>query len=488
MRLTNPEQSAAGGRRSLRAGRLVRCCQAPATWLAALALLAVGLRVAAVLAVASYRLEHVTYEHGEIARNIVEGRGFSVRWMGGDGPTSQQAPVYPLIVAGFYAVFGVQTPAAVAGVQLFQALLGGVLALSLCALAWELMPQQRAVGWIAGAWVAAHPTLVYMATQIQVVSVATLGVVLVLWSAGRGARTGSWRAAAGSGLAAGLLILTDPILGLVAGVACLMIASRPCAARRRALVRAAAMAAVCSAVIAPWCIRNYAVHGELVPVKSTFGYAFWQGNHPRSFGTDKIPLAAQEATMRRAAPGVSGLERTLWHARMIDTLYIDDAVLSNERIAELGRFSEPERSRRLMAEVVAYIRAWPLHYARLCAQRLRYFLLFDETNPKSRVWSYRASELALAACGVAGLWRSRRRAAQLWPTYLVFGLVAAFHTLTIVSARFRIPLEPVQILWAACLFGETGLQPTEPTAQVASCPGWHARESSKRVRVGLEPM
>jgi hypothetical protein len=205
-----------------------------------------------------------------------------------------------------------------------------------------------------------------------------------------------------------------------------------------------------TAVVSPWIMRNYLVHGELVFVKSTFGYAFWQGNHPRSFGTDKIPLPATSDAAEPTVHGIRALERSLWRTRMIDTLYIDDAVLPNERIAALGRMSEPERSRQLMAEATSYIWRNPAHYARLCLQRLRYFLLFDETNPKSRVSVYRASHLTLQVMAPAGLWFSRRAWRRLWPTILVFALVTAFHSLTIVSARFHIPLEPIQIVWAAC--------------------------------------
>jgi len=38
---------------------------------------------------------------------------------------------------------------------------------------------------------------------------------------------------------------------------------------------------------------------------------------------------------------------------------------------------------------------------------------------------------------------------QLWPTWAIFAAVTLFHTLTIVSARFRIPLEPISFVWAA---------------------------------------
>ena len=436
----------------------------------ALASLAIVVRLAAVFAVASYRLERVTYEHGEIARNIVEGRGFTVRWLGAEGPTSQQAPAYPSLVAAFYWLFGVETPAALFALQLLQAALGGPLAVIVSLLSTELLPDRRRVAWLAGIAAATYPTLVYAATQVQVASLATLLVVAVLWLAARTARTHSARANIVCGFVSGLLILTDPILAIVVIVALLMLVwprvsdrsplitrhsrltgHRPATTVHRSPITGAAlMLTVCAAVVAPWIVRNFLVHGELVFVKSTFGYAFWQGNHARSFGTDKIPAAGLDANESPAARTPSELERQLWQARHGATFYIDDVVLTRERVAELGRLTEPQLSQRLLAESLAYIREHPWHYVRLCGQRLQFFLLFDETNPKSRVLAYRLSHVALLAVSVLGLWLSRRDARRLWPTYLAFALVTMFHSLTIVSARFHIPLEPIQIVWAAC--------------------------------------
>jgi hypothetical protein len=422
-----------------------------AAWLIALAALAIALRVVAVFAVGSYRLDRVTYEHGEIARNVVEGRGFAVRWMGTEGPTSQQAPVYPTVVAGFYWLVGVESPAALLALQLFQATLGGLLAVITTLLCRELLPDRPRVAWLAGVGAAVYPTLLYATTQVQVASLATVLVVAVLWLAGRSARTRSLLTSAACGVASGLLVLTDPILLLVVLVALAMLL------RSHGVVRTALMCAACSVVISPWIARNYVVHGELVFVKSTFGYAFWQGNHPRSFGTDKLPAAALEtsktpAPARESRPAFAPREREqqLWQARHEETFYIDDVVLPPERVAELGRLTEPERSRRLFAESLAHFREHPWHFVSLCARRLRYFLLFDETNPKSRVAAYRVSHASLLVSSLVGLWFSRRAARRLWPTYAVFGLVTAFHSLTIVSARFHIPLEPMQIIWAAC--------------------------------------
>ena len=425
---------------------------------------AFAVRLAAVLALGSFRLDHVSYEHGQIARNMVEGRGFTIRWMGAEGPTSQQAPVYPTLVAGFYWLFGPETPAAHRAIQVVQCLFGAIMAMGVVGLAKELLPRLAHLGWLAGLGAAIYPTLVYSATQIQVASLATMLVVLVMWLAVRSARTNSMTLAACCGVTGGLVVLTDPILTLAVLVA-LGCICRFCAGhkvwgypmpvgQKHWGYQAALVLGIAASITVPLILRNYHVHGELVFVKSTFGYAFWQGNHPRSFGTDKIPLLRAASVPGPAPLSIRALEQSLWKTRLVDTLYIDDAVLSNERIAELGLLSEPERSRALKREAMEFIRADPRHYFRLCLQRLRFFLLFDETNPKAQVRVYRLSHLGLQVAACLGLWLTRRDWRALWPTYMLFAGITLFHMVTIVSARFHIPLEPIQILWGGAGLAE----------------------------------
>src|SRR3954453_20029102 len=111
-----------------------------------LIVLAVAVRASAVLVLQSYTVPRSTYEHGEIAENLLAGRGFSVKFLGADGPTSQQAPVYPLVVAAAYAVGGVGTPRALLLLELSQAALGGVLVAGVMCLAREVAPGSR---WVA---------------------------------------------------------------------------------------------------------------------------------------------------------------------------------------------------------------------------------------------------------------------------------------------------------------------------------------------------
>ncbi len=114
-----------------------------------------------------------------------------------------------------------------------------------------------------------------------------------------------------------------------------------CQTRWREAGLAAAMALTAAAVIAPWIVRNWLVHGELVFVKSTFGYAFWQANNEISWGTDKVPKASAETLWRDHDGTLAGMNRALWNARH-ETLYIDDGVAAAR---QLSRVPRPDRTR-----------------------------------------------------------------------------------------------------------------------------------------------
>ena len=415
------------------------------TW--GLILLAIVARGSAVLVLQSHTVPHSTYEHGEIAANLLAGRGFAVHYLGADGPTSQQAPVYPVVVAAAYQIGGVETPRSLLILELSQSLLGGVLVAATIALAGAVAPGSRWTPGLAGLIVAVSPTLVYAATHVQVVGLATTLLVVALAWAERTGRTGRPSDAVGTGIMLGLLALSDPILALAAPALAWSIARRgdwrP-SARLVGLV--GAVAGLC---IAPWVVRNARVHGEFVPIKSSFGYAFWQGNNALSAGTDKVIRTSAAQIADRASGSLAEQNRALWEARH-EAGYIDDIALTAADYRELGAVSEPERSRRLFRRAMGDLRADPMRYPRLCLRRLRFFVFFDETNPKTRSRIYRAGHLGLTLAAFVGLILTRadvRR--RLGPTVLAAALITAFHALTIVSARFHLPIEPLMAIWAA---------------------------------------
>jgi hypothetical protein len=468
------------------------------TGLVLLGSLALALRIGLVLAVSRESTRPLAFEHGRIAENLLAGRGFSITFLGTEGPTSQQAPFYPMLLAAAYWAFGVAKPAAILAVQLLQCAVGTGLVLTIVWLAWSLLPEQPVVGWIAGVGAAVYPPHVYMVTHLQVVVWATALLALLLAMAVSPRWRATWSGAAWIGLLAAALLLVEPILSLSLPVIALVFwldsrsrlpggtgdktrlsvnslaGSRwgcgrpggldppythdrpytrdpPCT-RFGALGRLALMAGVAALLIAPWIVRNWRVHGEFVFIKSTFGYAFWQGNNPASCGTDKIPKASAQNALRNNDGTLAGIDQSMWEARH-ETIYIDDLLLKPGGYRPFLGLSEPQRSRLLGRQAWEFIRSNPAAYGRLCLRRLRYFLLFDETNPKAASRIYRLATVAWLVLAGVGLLATLGRWRRLWPTYALFALVTLFHTLVITSARFRFPIEPLGMVWAAAGLG-----------------------------------
>lgn len=422
--------------------------------LSLLLLLALAVRIGFVLALQTEHHRPLAYEHGAIAENLLAGRGFSITFLGQTGPTSQQAPLYPLFVTAAYASFGDGSSAAILAIQLYQCIAGTLLVYLVVQLAWRLVPATRSVGWFAGVGAALYPPHLYMVTHVQVALWAALLLTGLLLLVLQPKKPVSWRQPVLAGVLAGLMLLVEPILVLSLPVFVLAFyfwnsgAASIVRFDKRRLGQAMAIPLVALLVISPWLVRTYVVHSEPVFVKSTFGYAFWQGNNEVSWGTDKVPKPSA-AAIRDAHDGtLAGADRALWEARH-ETLYIDDVLLKPHGYAEFAGLSEPARSRVLQARASEYIAAHPGRYLSLCANRLRYMLLFDETNPKASHPVYRASSIVWLVLASVGLLASRAQWRVLWPTMAIFALVIGFHTLTIASARFRIPLEPMTFVWAA---------------------------------------
>jgi hypothetical protein len=462
------------------------------TIVAILVLLAVLSRLAAVFVLQSHLVPRSTYEHGEIAANLLAGRGFTIRFLGAEGPTSQQAPVYPFVVAAAYAMGGVETPRALLLLEIGQSLLGGVLVVGTIRLARHIAPGRPLAAWIAGLIAAIHPTLVYAATHVQV---ATLGATTLVWSLAMAERTAATGRKSDAAITGGLLSLTaliDPILALASlgVVQALWMGrreARPNAVRFVPLLATTTVVAVL--VVTPWIVRNYLVHGEFVAIKSSFGYAFWQGNCAESQGTDKVVRPSVDALLANSDAvddgSLAAWNRTLWKARH-EAGYLDDVVLTQDDYRTLGQVSEPERSRILFRRALTDIWNDPARYAQLCLQRLRYFVFFDETNPKTRSLAYRIPHLGLTLLAVIGLGLTgptgRRR---LRPTLITTAAIAAFHAFTIVSARFHIPIEPLLGLWAGVGLSELKGLPGRIGSPNRSASGPHHVE---RIRIvdGLE--
>ena len=132
----------------------------------------------------------------------------------------------------------------------------------------------------------------------------------------------------------------------------------------------------------------------------------------------------------------SAKSTALWAARHTAG-YLDDIALTTDDYHTLAKLSEPARSRQLFHRALDDLRADPTRYARLCLRRLRYFVFFDETNPKTRSIVYRTSHLALTLLAAVGLIRAGRKLLiRLTPTILVAGLITALNVFLVCEQLF----------------------------------------------------
>jgi hypothetical protein len=249
------------------------------------------------------------YEPGNIAFSMATGHGYSSPFHVETGPTAWEAPVYPLMLAGFFKVFGIYSFGA------FLAAAGcNILFSSLACLPIFFAGRRLAgIGVGAGAaWLwAVFPNGVILPFEwIWDTSLSGLLGATILWATlelsaeDRRAPIGAWCA---YGLLWGFTLMTNPsfasLLPLLlawlvwkgwrsrrtedppfannakGGAPSTSTAKAPLRIRNLGLagpVMALAVAALCCV---PWTVRNYVALKSFVPVRSNLGLELWLGNN-----------------------------------------------------------------------------------------------------------------------------------------------------------------------------------------------------------------
>ncbi|MGE0363640.1 MAG: tetratricopeptide repeat protein [Vicinamibacterales bacterium] len=353
-------------------------------------------------------------------------------WIGSD--VFYQAPLYPYFLAVVYAVFG-HDPMAV---RLVQAVIGSLSAV-LVAVAGVRLFSARA-GIAAGLILAAYAPAIFFDGLIQksVLDVAFVSAAAALAArllTGGHDRRGLWLAL---GAAIGALSLTrENALVLVVVLGAWAWWGVPHTRLRRGAA-AALFAAGVALVLAPVALRNYAVSGGLYLTTSQFGSNFYIGNNAAADGS-YVPL--------RFGRGSPEFERR-------------DATELAERAT--GRTLTPaEVSRYWTGRAGAFIRAEPLAWLRLQARKAVLLvnaaeMIDTEAQESHAEWSWPLRVLGpithfgvLVPLAVLGLWFTWADRPRLWVLYAVAATFALTTLAFYVFARYRFPLVPVLVLFAA---------------------------------------
>ena len=217
-------------------------------------------------------------EAGNVAAALADAKGFCCLFRQPTGPTAWLAPVYPLVLAGVFELFGTFTLASFyAAISLnciFSSLacipvyysgkrIGGTALAALAAWLWAIFP--------AG--------IVMPFEWIWDTSLSALWAALLLFTTLRLSDSLNYRDATLYGLLWGIALLTNPALGALLPFFLGWFFYRGLSTNT---LRVSPLLLVVSMIILtclPWTIRNYLQFHRFIPLRSNFAYEFWSGNN-----------------------------------------------------------------------------------------------------------------------------------------------------------------------------------------------------------------
>jgi 4-amino-4-deoxy-L-arabinose transferase-like glycosyltransferase len=344
-----------------------------------------------------------------------------------------QAPLYPYFLAVLKLLVGDD----LWRIRLVQIAIGSI-ACGILFLAGRAF-FSRTTGVVAGLLLAIYPPAIFFDGLIQKANLGLLWTVLLLLALARARARPGWRTFALAGIPLGLLMLTrEETILLVPVLGAWSVLATPGTSVARRARSTLGFAAGLALVLLPVLVRNAAVGGEFALTTSQAGSNFYIGNNPSANGT-YVPL-------------VPGRQNTEFERK--------DAFDLAER--ESGRKLSPgEVSRFWFAKSFAWIRANPGDWARLLGTKLALLVNGYEMPDYEDQYFYEESCRLLRALdafwnygvlfplAMVGLVLSFPRRREILVLHLVLATLAAGVVLFYVFARYRYPIVPVLVLFAA---------------------------------------
>jgi hypothetical protein len=400
------------------------------------------------------------FEAGRIARSLVEGHGYANPFNGVSGPTAWLPPLYPLLLALAFKLFGVYTNAAAFFVMTVDSLFSALIAPAVYEIAarcfdangiarrasTKAAPVALWAGWLWAAYPAALQYAIHWLWEMSISTcLFTWALVLALRLRGTGEgeeRDGAaqWRLWVAFGALWGLVALSNAslLIGLPAA-GLWVIWPRLREMRLQQIVVGPVLAGVVFvAVMAPWWVRNLRTMHVFITTRSNFGAELYESTLPSH---DAYPWGA-------ALP--------LWPGDPKFQLYL--------HMGEV-RYSETRKE-----QAVARIRADQSYFWHRTLDRFLFF--WDNVphpleNHPMREYGRRLNYAFLSLAGLMGLALALRRhvpgaALMGW----MFLLLPLPYYLVTVQARFRHPLEPLITVLGVYLFRST--EPRKKTSEVVA--------------------
>ncbi len=387
------------------------------------------------------------WEMGRIARALATGHGFADPFNGHSGPTAWTAPLYPLLLAGVFKVFGVYTLKSAWVIMAMNSVFSAGVAPAVYEIAWRCFgrlypaPERglKIALWSGWLWALYPAAMQYAVRWVWEMSLSTFlfAWVLVLALRIRGVGEPDGAQTQRQPQTAEPWVWFGALWGLIGLSNSSLLSFLPfCVGwmvwgalrTRRELgsaVQHGLLAAVCCALVfSPWVVRNWFAFHALIPLRANFGAELFKSVQP---GSQAFPWGA-------ALP-------------LVET---------QPEFRRYVRLGEVEYSKEQGVRAKEMIRANPRQFVDYSLRRIYYFWagVPHAVDKSVLVEAGREMNYAFASVGaLLGLWLAlKRRIPGAWLFFWMFAVVPLVYYAVTVQARFRHPLEPVMTVLIVYLF------------------------------------
>lgn len=387
-------------------------------------------------------LDHFEFgwEMGRISRALATGFGYADPFNGHSGPTAWAPPLYPLLLAGVFKLFGVYTLKSAWVILTLNSLFSAAIAPAVYEIAWRCFGRNARgmsialwSGWLWALYPAAMQYAVHWVWEMSL-STALFSWILVVALRVRG--LGDDASMKNRPQPLRLWILFGSLWGLLALSNSSLISFLPFCGlwmiwpeflRQRAALamRNAVLAAVCcAAIVSPWIIRNWYAFHAFVPLRANFGAELYESTLPSNNG---FPWGGTLSLAERD-PGFM-------------------------RYKQLG---EVEFSKEQGAKAMLFVHQHRRIFVKLAIKRFYFFWMsvphpFDKSATLEFLREFSYGFISLG--GIFGLALAfRHHVPGAWLFFWAFLMLPALYYFVTVQARFRHPLEPIMTVLIVYLF------------------------------------
>ena len=363
------------------------------------------------------------FEMGRIGRSLATGGGFGNPFNGYTGATAWEPPLYPLLIAAVFKLFGIYSQASAFILLTINCIFSALTCIPIFLIAKRCFSDRVAV-WSAWTW-ALLPSIMYWSTRwVWETSLAALLMAVLFWlTLVMEERDGlkRWLTFA---VIWGIAALTNPSLLAFLPASGLWIWYQRWKVGKRSLAGIVLASAVFLACIAPWLIRNYRTFGQVVFLRSNFGAELRIGNGPGANGT--------------------------W----MEYLHPTQNVYEMERYRRMGEMAYVKERKR---EAIDFIRH---DYGRFIGLSLKRFIYYWGGVPRQENLAWVAPmknalfllSSALAFWGLARALRRHRPGA--WLFFWLILCYPAVYYFVFPHPRYRHPIEPELLILMVYVISE----------------------------------